>query len=600
MPSESAPRPVRGRLTVLNLSLVFLLGMFLARLPSTLAQMGAKSTADFWAPVREVQELLTASAVTKPDADKLQKGAIDGMLESLDDQYAEYIPAEDSKEFEKQMSGTFVGIGCQIEMRDGWLTVVSPLEASPALAAGVMASDRITKVEQTSTFGLTTDACIKMLTGEPGTKVNFNVQRDGRDIPFAITRARIISKSVRGFRRDAAGHWNYLIDPERKIAYVRMSQFTPTSPTEFRDAIKEARAAAGSELGGLIFDLRGNPGGYMDAAIRIADMFIESGTIMSVKGRSDPAVVFPAEDVGEHFRFPTAVLVNQGSASASEIVSGALQDHDRAVIVGTRTFGKGLVQSVHALRQPPGAQIKFTTQKYYLPNGSLIQRTDDSTTWGVDPTPGFYVPMSEAEQIAQILLRRDWDVIRAGNQPSREGQELPPSPEQQKWTDPDWIAVTAKDKQLGAAVGALQGRLASGEWKKVSDEADEHGKIAMTELKNLSKLRERMGKEFMRIEKRIDTLERVAAVGAADEIPDLWTDKLDPTGGKIDVFDKDGKRIIELTITGRDIERWIAAGDVKIVPGTQSDPPAPKKAEADKAEPSVSPATPGAEPAPTP
>ncbi|MBY0260949.1 MAG: PDZ domain-containing protein, partial [Phycisphaerales bacterium] len=397
MASDSPAARPKGRLTLLNLSLVFLLGMFLARLPTTLAQMGVSPATDFWSPVREVQELLTSSAVTKPDPEKLQKGAIDGMLEALDDQYAEYIPAEDEKEFEKQMSGTFVGIGCQIEMRDGWLTVVSPLEDSPALAAGVMANDRITKVEETSTFGLTTDACIKMLTGEPGTKVSFNVQRDGRDIPFTITRARIVSKSVRGFRRDAAGHWDYLIDPERKVAYVRMSQFTPTSPEEFREAIREARAAAGSELGGLIFDLRGNPGGYMDAAIRIADMFIESGTIMSVKGRSDPAVVFTAEDVGEHFRFPTAVLVNQGSASASEIVSGALQDHERAVIVGTRTFGKGLVQSVHALRQPRGAQVKFTTQKYYLPKGRLIQRMDDSTTWGVDPTPGFFVPMSDAE-----------------------------------------------------------------------------------------------------------------------------------------------------------------------------------------------------------
>jgi carboxyl-terminal processing protease len=571
--THTAARP--RRLTFLNLALVFLMGLFVARLPSTLAQIRGGS-GDFWGPVREVQNLLSSSAVAAPDQDKLRQGAIEGMLEALDDQYAEFIPPADAKEFEKQMSGTFVGIGCQVEMRDGWLTVISPLEDSPALNAGVMAGDRITDVDGKSTFGLTVDECIKMLTGEPGTKVSFTVQRDGRDIPVTVTRARIVSRSVRGFRRDASGtgRWDYLIDPERRVAYIRMSQFTPTSPRELREAVQEARDAAGGELSGLIFDLRNNPGGYMDAAIRIADLFLTSGRIMSVRGRTNPEVVFAAEASGEHYDFPVLVMVNQASASASEIVSGAIQDNDRGVVLGTRTFGKGLVQSVHPLTSLADAQVKFTTQKYYLPSGRLIQRTDEATVWGVDPSPGFFVPMSDPEQVAWILLRRDWDVIRADGQPAREGQEFPPPPAEQRWTDPEWIASVAKDKQLGAAVRAVQSRLESGAWKGVSGEADEHGKIAVAELNTLTRLRERMSKEFMRIEKRIDTLEKVAATGkGTDQMPDLWADKVDPTGGKVRVVDRDGRLLVELDITGRDVERWIAAGDIRVVPGTQAEPP---------------------------
>src|SRR5262249_53967591 len=154
--------------------------------------------------------------------------------------------------------------------------------------------------------------------------------------------------------------------------------------------------------------------------------------------------------------FPVSVLVNGASASASEILAGALADHSRATIIGARTFGKGLVQTVVPIRHASGAEVKFTIQRYYLPSGRLIHRTDESTLWGVDRTPGFYVPMTEQEQLAMLLKRRDLDIIRSGkpNTPDADGAAV-----QEKWSDPSWVESDLKDKQLGAALRSMQTRL---------------------------------------------------------------------------------------------------------------------------------------------
>jgi carboxyl-terminal processing protease len=456
------------------------------------------------------------------------------------------------------MTGQFVGIGCQVETRDGWLTVVSPIEDSPAYAAGILAGDRITRIEDTSTMGKGVDECIKLLTGQPKTPVNIIVQRDGKDIPFTIIRDKIVSKSVRGFRRlpDGTGHWDYLLDPERKIAYIRLSQFTPTSGKEMKAALAEVRAQAG-ELQGLIFDLRNNPGGFMQSALEIADIFLDNVVIMSVRGRDERMnETFEATHSADKPAYPIAVLVNGSSASASEIVSGALQDHARAIVIGERTFGKGLVQSVLPLPHSESAQVKFTTQRYYLPSGRLIQRLDNSAQWGVDPSPGFYVPMSEQDFLAWILHRRDQDILRKDTVPADFGV--------QKWTDPEWIASSAKDAQLSAALKALNVRLDSGQWARINDTEDAHGKIAEAELRALERSRLRFSREFARIEKRIETLEKQASGGKPPEPKDLWPDALDLTGGSVIVRDKDGNAVANLKITGRDVERWFENADVTL------------------------------------
>jgi len=585
-----------ARTAVLNSLLIFLIGVFAARLPSTLAQIGAiggrAKSGDFFEPISDVYRALMSDYVDVPDAAKLQKGAIDGMLTALNDDYAEYIPEEEVANFEKEMTGHFVGIGCQIEMRDGWLTVVSPLEDSPALAAGILANDRIASVEGKSTFGLTSDECIKMLTGQPDTKVSFLVLRDGKEVLFTIARAPIVNRAVRGLRRrsDDSARWDYLIDPASRIAYVRLSQFTPDAADELEAALEEARTEAGPDgqpgdkIGGLILDLRGNPGGVMDGALAIADMFLEGGTIMSIRGRAplgggngarrasgagdkDAAVAtesFVAQAEGTLPNFPMTVLVNEGSASASEIVSGALSDQKRAIVIGTRTFGKGLVQSVAQLRHDPRAQVKFTTQRYYLPSGRLIQRTDDATEWGVDPTPGFYIPMTDHEVVESFIKRRDWDVLRGDKAPADPSR---PIIVDQHWADPVWIRDQALDKQLAAGLEALQTKLTSGEWKPISDAKQMAGKLAERELHDLTKARKLLGLEFARLEKRIGAIERVAVQGGGDalkpEPKDLWSDTLDLTGGQVKVFDKDGHVVATLDVTGRDVERWLLNADVK-------------------------------------
>ncbi len=569
MPAASV-RP--RRVILLNFILVFVLGLFVARLPSTLAQIGV-AKADTFDIIADVQRMVMAGFVDKPDPDKLTKGAINGMLEALDDPYAEYIPADEAAEFEKAMTGSFSGIGCQLaeKHKDEPLTVASPMEGSPALNAGIIAGDKIVKVNDESTRGKSVDECIKMITGPEGTEVKLHVLRGAQELDFTVTRARIVAKSVRGFRRssDDTGRWDYLIDPKEKIAYVRLSQFTPTSPGELEDALGEANKAAAGEIKGLILDLRGNPGGLMDAALEISDMFLDSGVIMSTRGREGrlPPVIYKAEPSPDTPKYPIAILANEFSASASEIVAGALSDNNRAIVIGSRTYGKGVVQSVQSLPHDPKASVKFTTQRYYLPSGRTIQRTDDATDWGVDPTPGYYVPMTEDETVAWAFRRRDWDVLRKEGSPLPAGFEPVLPLGEQHWGDSAWVEAVAKDKQLAGALRTMQAKTANGEFVKLSDEPSQHGRIALAELKKLERDEVRMSKAFTLIEKRKETLEKIASTGkGATEPKDLWPDSLDLTGGLVEVRDKDGKVVADLRIKGRDLERWLAIADLEKVP----------------------------------
>jgi carboxyl-terminal processing protease len=562
VPSSRPSHRGGKRFHFLTVALAFVLGIFsVTKGPELYAQISGR--ADFFDPISDVFRALSAGYVDKPDLQKLQKGAIDGMLEALDDPYAEYIPPEDSDEFEKAMTGHFSGIGCQIEMRDGWLTVVTPLEESPALTAGILSGDRIISIEDKSTFGLTSDQCVELLTGPPDTQVSFVVQRDGVEIPHTLTRKAITYRAVRGLRRlpGDAGHWDYFLDEARGIGYIRLAQFTPSAPDEFEAAIDAARAAAAESkhtLNALVLDLRGNPGGTLEAAHRISDAFLESGTIVSIKGRVTSDQTLQATPGGAAVGIPVAVLVDGGSASASEIVAGALQDHNAGVVIGTRTFGKGLVQTVIPLQRQPDAKLKFTTQKYYLPSGRLIQRQDDSATWGVDPNPGYYVPVEDGEILARFLRRRDFDAVRASS------KEVDLTVPHQDWANPDWIAADAKDTQLAAALRALQSRLDTGEWKPVSDKQDAHAEIAVTELRTLERTRERLGLEFARIDKRIDALETAAATGQTKpELIDLWPDDTKLTDGRLEIRDADGNVVALLKITGEDIERWLLQADVQ-------------------------------------
>lgn len=510
----------------------------------------------FFDPLIDIKAVITQRYVTEPDEKAMQLAAIQGMVESLGDPYTVYVPPTETREFTKDLTGDFVGIGVQVVTRDGWLTVVTPLEDSPAYEAGVLAGDKIVEIDGVSTLGKSSDECVSMLSGESGKPVSFVVDRAGQKVPFTVTRERVVAATVKGFHwdgKDAGGEregWRYIVDPQRKIAYVRLSQFTPTSAAEVESKLRALGAASGG-VGGLILDLRWNPGGVLQDATEIADLFLPEGTIVSTKGRAVSEVVTRAKKEGTLPDFPVAVLINGGSASASEVLSGALVENNRAIAVGTRSFGKGLVQAVLSLPSGNG-QLKITEQRYYLPSGRCIQRSDDSAEWGVDPTPGFYVPMSDDEMVQMLTVRRQEDVIGGDRHAG----------EEDKWSDPSWIVDRLKDTQLAAALKAVQGKIDTGMWTPTGQPLPDSSTLAGRDLEKAQKLRDRMERELLKLERKIEAME-VAAPKHDEALPDLWPDSAEVADGRLEVFDKNGKLVAKLKITSADLEQWLIDAEVK-------------------------------------
>jgi carboxyl-terminal processing protease len=287
------------------------------------------------------------------------------MMKSLDP-HSSFMTADMYKELQVETKGAFGGLGIEITIQDDILTVISPIEDTPAFAAGVKAGDRIIKIDGKSTKGITTVEAVKKLRGRKNTRVTITIMREDMESPkdFVITRAIIKIKSVKFKIYD-------------DIAYIRISAFQERTAEDLKKALGEIGEKTGSStdkahLTGLILDMRNNPGGILDQAVEVSDVFLKSGVVVSTKGRSEKAEhSFMAADDGNEPTIPIIVLVNEGTASAAEIVSGALQDSGRALILGTQTFGKGTVQTVIQLED--GAAVKLTTAKFYTPLGKSIQ-----------------------------------------------------------------------------------------------------------------------------------------------------------------------------------------------------------------------------------
>jgi len=359
----------------------------------------------------EILRLVQKQYVDDVDTKQLFRDAIAGMLAGLDP-FSNYIPPDELAEFNKATRGKFGGIGIQVGMRKGMLSVISPLEGTPAYRAGVLAGDIIMEIEGKSTDGIRLDEAVKILTGDAGTTVTITVRHmTGDKETITITRAIIEVPTVKGLRRDENNEWVYMIDEDKKIGYVRVASFVENSVPDLRKAIETMRAGG---MKAMIMDLRFDPGGILKTAVEMTDLFITDGVIVKTKGRTTPYWEATASKEGTVPYFPMVVLVNQYSASASEIVSGALQDHGRAIIIGERTFGKGSVQNVIPLKGEESA-LKLTTSKYYLPSGRCIHRQEDMTEedeWGVVPDIG--VPMTPQEYVGLIRARQEGEVIHNG------------------------------------------------------------------------------------------------------------------------------------------------------------------------------------------
>lgn len=302
---------------------------------------------------------IRAKYVDEIDDRTLLRNAIKGMLEGLDP-HSVYLDRDSFEELQEHTSGEFGGLGMEVGMEDGFVKVIAPIDDTPAEQAGVMSGDLIIKLDNSAVKGLSLQESVNLMRGKPGTDIDLTIVREGGP-PFVLTltRAVIEVKSVR----------TRILEPN--YGYLRISQFQANTGIGAGKAIAKM-SEDNPELEGLIIDLRNNPGGVLQAAVDITDLFIDSGTIVYTEGRSSVVESrFSAESADQTKGLPLVVLVNGGSASASEIVAGALQDHGRAVIVGTKTFGKGSVQSVLPLSNEHG--MKLTTALYFTPNGRSIQ-----------------------------------------------------------------------------------------------------------------------------------------------------------------------------------------------------------------------------------
>jgi len=345
--------------------------------------------------------------VNDVDNEKLYENAVQGMLQGLD-RFSSFIPADELAEFSKHIQGTFGGVGIVIGMEGGWLMVISPLEDGPSFRAGVMAGDRIVEINGKTTEGTSLNDAVKKLTGKPGSDVSFTVihEADLKRETFTITREIIHIKTVKGIRRDDDGRWQYIVDADAGIGYIRLTSFTSDTVDDLKKAVQEATEDG---MKSLVLDLRWNGGGMLDTAVGVADLFLDEGVIVSTKGRNDPEDRKEATAAGSVTDMPMVIVVNDRSASASEIVAGALQDQNRAIVLGERTFGKGSVQRIFQLNNGECA-VKLTVAKYYLPSGRCIHREDDSEVWGVDPL--IEVKMSLAEYAEVFRARRDSEILR--------------------------------------------------------------------------------------------------------------------------------------------------------------------------------------------
>lgn len=334
---------------------------------------------------------------------------VEGVLGKLDD-YTGMIWPADAVDFEKMMMGGFEGIGIQLGLdeRTNRLKVVTPLENSPALEAGLQPDDVIIAVNGESTAGWTTDDAVRNIMGPSGSEVVLTVQRPrtGETIPFKLTRRRIVLTTVRGVERVGGNGngWNYMLDKDAGVAYLRLSGFHPASAQELKDALRQARAQG---MKGLVLDVRHNSGGLLDVAIDVVSTFLERGEVVATRGRIEFESRSRVGGEAPYKDLPLVVLVNEGSASASEILAGALQDHQRAIVLGDRTFGKGSVQHVRPLGVE--ARLKLTTALYYLPSGRSPHKAPKAEEWGVDPdwplklTPKEFRRVLERERESYII-----------------------------------------------------------------------------------------------------------------------------------------------------------------------------------------------------
>jgi len=390
------------------------------------------------------------------------------MLESLDDPHAKYLSAVELASMQFQLKGEMFGIGAQLRMIEDRLVVVRPIPGSPALAAGIQASDVITEVDGKPALGQSLLEIVNQIRGPLGTKIQLSLERGGHKRSITVTRGRIKLPTVYGLRGVVTSEGVSepdLIGEDSNIGYMQISHFGNQTAEELNERIS---ALDSKGMRGAIIDLRFCPGGSLEPATKAADLFLEQGHIVRIQDRDGEQKIIRATNK-THWQFPLVLLVNEATASAGEILCGALQDHERAIILGTRTFGKGSVQSLLHINQRLGA-IRLTTAQYFLPKGKNIDRTPASSSWGIDATDGYFIP-GESENLT--LKNR-----LQGTRPIDQG------PLAASRLTVEGLSEDLDDPQLVAALEAIESKVGSGTFKKVGgSRAELQNHIMQQELK---------------------------------------------------------------------------------------------------------------------
>lgn len=380
------------------------------------------------------------------DDKELLEDAIRGMLGGLDP-HSSYLDKESYAELQEGTTGEFGGLGIEVGMEDGFVKVISPIDDTPAQRAGIKAGDLIIRLDDTPVKGMSLNDAVEIMRGKPGTVIVLTIVRDGEDKPLkiSITRDVIKVKSVR-FRTLEPG-----------FGYVRISNFQAHTTEDLRKALDELKTENNNDLKGIVLDLRNNPGGVLNSAVGVSDLFLEKGLIVYTEGRVDDSKLrFNAKPGDSIKNTPIVVLVNAGSASASEIVAGALQDHKRAIIMGEKTFGKGSVQTI--LPMTNEAAVKLTTARYYTPNGRSIQAAGITPDIVIDK-----VKLAQAEdEFTGIVKEADLSGHLENHQDNGDTETddgtMEESQEQDDiGTDKDDLPLSTTDYELYEALNVLKG-----------------------------------------------------------------------------------------------------------------------------------------------
>ena len=337
---------------------------------------------------RQVMDIVQKNYVKEVPDTELIQAAIKGMVQNLDP-HSSFLTEDEFKELQVETKGEFGGLGIEITLENGVLTIVSPIEDTPAFKEGLKAGDRITEIDGETTKNMKLHDAVKKMRGPKGTKVVLKIMRKGFLKPETFTIVRDIIH-VRSVKKQVL---------EKGYPYIRVAHFQENTDVDLIEAIKEF--GGDEEIKGLILDLRLNPGGLLDQAFKVANLFLDKGLIVYTDGRvKDSRMHFSATQGGPHYKFKLAVLINEGSASASEIVAGALQDHDRALVVGTKSFGKASVQTIIPLEN--GSGLRLTTAYYYTPKGRHIQT-------GIEPDVDLKkeIEQQEEAELREELIKKD-------------------------------------------------------------------------------------------------------------------------------------------------------------------------------------------------